>query len=38
MDLKTVKTSTSNARMSKSTVPKLFWARPKSQFGEHLAI
>jgi len=38
MDLNTVKTSTSNARMAKSAVPKLFRARPKSEFGEHLAI
>ena len=31
-------TSTAYARTTRSTVPKLFWAHPKSEFGEHLVI
>jgi len=29
--------STAYATMTRSAVPKLFWARPKTEFGEHLA-
>jgi len=29
------KTSTAYVRMARSALPKLFWARPKSEFGEH---
>jgi len=33
LDLK--KTSTAYVRMDRSAVPKLFWVRPKAEFGEH---
>jgi len=29
-------TSTAYAKMARPVVPKIFWARPKSNFGEHL--
>ena len=34
MDVK--KISTTYARMARSSDPKLFWVRPKSEFGKHL--
>ena len=30
------KTSKAYARTARPVVPKIFWARPKSNFGEHL--
>jgi len=31
------KISTAYATMARSAVPKLFWARPKTEFGKHRA-
>jgi len=38
MDLNTAKTSTSNTGMARSATPKHFWARPKSELDQRLAI